>query len=77
MNSSKIIKTIRSYLRITQEELAVKLGVSRDIIANYENNRSIPPDDVMQHLIKMLVADRNNLIIINVYQMSSKMSHKS
>lgn len=39
INIPESIKSIRAALKITQRELADKIGATRDRIANYETNR--------------------------------------
>ena len=42
MNSSEIIKELRSYLNISQEDLARELKVSYATVNRWENGKSIP-----------------------------------
>ncbi len=38
-----ILKSLRAHEGLTQEELAIKLGIGRSIIGMYENNERTPP----------------------------------
>ncbi len=44
------IKQVRNHLNLSQKEFGQKLGVSRDVIANIENNRVEPQKIFVQHL---------------------------
>ena len=47
MRAIKILKNIRSALNLTQQDLADALGVSRDVVANWENGRVRIPADML------------------------------
>ena len=44
--NSRILQ-VRKYLNLSQKEFGNSLGVSRDVIANYENGRVIPPNSII------------------------------
>lgn len=44
---SEMIREKRKKLKITQRELAEMIGKTRWDIANYENEKAIPPGDVL------------------------------
>lgn len=46
----KIIKQLRSVHSLSQEDLAEQLGVSRQTISNWENDRTVPALDYMKKL---------------------------
>lgn len=46
---SRILQ-VRKYLKLSQKEFGDSLGVSRDVIANYENGRVIPPNSIIKLL---------------------------
>lgn len=52
-NSVEIIKAIRSKLGLSQNSLGSLLGVSRDIVAGWENNRSRVPGDMLLRAQKL------------------------
>lgn len=47
--NSRILQ-VRKYLNLSQKEFGNSLGVSRDVIANYENGRVIPPNSIIKLL---------------------------
>lgn len=50
MTIGKIIKQLRSVHSLSQEDLAEQLGVSRQTISNWENDRTMPALDYMKKL---------------------------
>ncbi|MBO8140226.1 MAG: LexA family transcriptional regulator [Thermosipho sp. (in: Bacteria)] len=54
MNIGEKIKNLRSERGLSQEELAKRVGVSRESISHYENGRVIPPIDVLEAIAKEL-----------------------
>lgn len=50
MTIGKIIKQLRSVHSLSQEDLAEQLGVSRQTISNWENDRTVPALDYMKKL---------------------------
>lgn len=46
---SRILQ-VRKYLQLSQKEFGNSLGVSREVIANYENGRSSPPNSIIKLL---------------------------
>lgn len=50
MTIGKIIKQLRSVHSLSQEDLAEQLGVSRQTISNWENDRMVPALDYMKKL---------------------------
>ena len=53
MNYGKFVKGIRKKFDLTQEQLAVLVGVKRTTIANYELNNIKPSADVLVKLQKI------------------------
>lgn len=47
---NKRIKLIRTYKKLTQSRFGEKLGVSRDVISNYESGRVNPKPLFINHL---------------------------
>lgn len=47
------IKGLRAALRLTQEELAGAIGVSRATIANWEQNRAAPSKLARREIIRL------------------------
>ena len=61
----KFISLRRKYLRLTQEELAEKIGVSKSAVAKWETERGIPDRDNLGRLSDVLnvsVDDLHRLI---------------
>ena len=50
----KFISKRRKYLRMTQEELAGKIGVSKSAIAKWETDGGIPDRDNLKKLAKVM-----------------------
>lgn len=55
------IKEARNNLKLTQEELAKSIGVTKGAIANYENEVSIPRIELLYKLFSNLKCDANYL----------------
>jgi len=49
----KRIKTIREVLRLTQEDLATILGVTKTTVWRYEDGRGLPGEDVTVRLLSL------------------------
>lgn len=47
------IKAIREALKLSQREFGKKLGVSRDVISNIENNRVAPKELLLRHICEL------------------------
>ncbi len=61
----RFISLRRKYLRLTQEELAEKIGVSKSAIAKWETERGIPDRDNLGRLAEVInvsVDDLHRLI---------------
>ena len=61
MSIGSRIKERRITLKLTQEELARLIGVTKGAIANYENEVSTPKIDLMYKLFDVLQCDANYL----------------
>jgi transcriptional regulator with XRE-family HTH domain len=48
------LAAIRTYRRLTQEELAVEVGVSGQTISNYENGRNSPHAEVLVRICRAM-----------------------
>ena len=53
MNFQKNIKNLRKNYNISQEELALRLGISRSSVANYENGQNFPNMDILLKMSKI------------------------
>lgn len=55
------LKEARNASNMTQEELALKIGVTKGAIANYENNVSHPKEEILYRLFDALNVEPNFL----------------
>lgn len=53
MNIGKKIKKLRLERNMSQEKLAKMLGISRESISQYENNKIIPPVNVLEQIAEV------------------------
>ena len=68
MSLGKFIAKRRKYMRLTQEELAEKINVSKSAIAKWETDAGIPDRDNLQRLAKAInvsVDDLHRIIDTN------------
>lgn len=61
MNISRIIKTRRKELGMTQEQMADRLGVSAPAVNKWENNVTFPDITLLPPLARLLETDLNTL----------------
>lgn len=61
MSIGSRIKEARLHKKLTQEQLASNIGVTKGAIANYENGVSVPKIDLMYKLFESLDVDANYL----------------
>lgn len=54
MTLGKIISARRKLLRLTQDELAVLMGVSKSAVAKWETDRGIPDRDNLKKLSEVI-----------------------
>lgn len=54
MNIGELIKTNRKAAKLTQQELANKIGISKNALWNYENNLRIPSIDIVFKICTVL-----------------------
>ena len=66
MSLGRFISSRRRYLRMTQEDLAEKIHVSKSAIAKWETNGGIPDRDNMQKLSSAL-----NVSVDDLYRIIS------
>ncbi len=60
METSLYLKTARVQLSLSQAGLGKTLGISRDKVANYENNRTPMPTEVYLKIEDILNNNENN-----------------
>ncbi len=61
MSIGSNIREARLRLNLTQEELARRIGVTKNAISNYENNVSTPKFELLDSLMSVLEIDANTL----------------
>ena len=66
MKIGEFIAIRRNYLRMTQEELAEQLHVSKSAIAKWETNRGIPDRDNINNIARVLKVSIDDLYRIIV-----------
>lgn len=63
MNFSEQIKKIRQDHQLTQQEIADKLGVSRQAVSNWENDRNLPDIELLIGISKTFQISLDQLIL--------------
>lgn len=63
MEFSEQIKMIRGRSKLTQEELAKKLNVSRQAVSNWENNRNLPDLEMLIKISSVFEISLDKLIL--------------
>lgn len=54
---NKRIKELRNFLHLSQKEFGEQIGVSRDVIANIENERATPSEPLIRLICRQFSAD--------------------
>lgn len=72
MSIGSRIKEARKHRSLTQEELALSIGVTKGAIANYENEVSVPKIDLLIKLMQTLDVDANYLYQDDVQMLNKK-----
>lgn len=62
MSLSETLKAIRESAGLTQEELAEKIGVQRNTVWRWENNRATMKADMLQSIAKALNVDSEQIM---------------
>ena len=62
MNLSDNLKKIRKENNLTQEDLAEKLGVSRQSVSKWESNQAYPEMDKVVQICKMFNLNMDDLL---------------
>ncbi|MBM7636003.1 helix-turn-helix transcriptional regulator [Streptococcus saliviloxodontae] len=63
MNFSQQIKSLRAKHKITQQEMAEQLGLSRQAISNWENDRNLPDIEMLILISKHYDISLDELIL--------------
>ena len=61
MNFPIIFKQLRKEKRLTQEQIAERLGVSKSTVSMYENGARVPPYEMMERISRLFDVDMNRL----------------
>lgn len=63
MDFGKQIKEIRTMYKITQEDMAKELNVTRQAISNWEKNKNLPDIEIIINIAKTYSYSLDNLIL--------------
>ena len=63
MDFGKQIKKLRAEQKITQEQMAEKLGISRQAVSNWENDRNLPDIEMLIFLSRVFGISLDELIL--------------
>ncbi len=66
MYISKNLKYLRSSRKLNQEQVADILGKKKAIIGQYENNRSIPPGDVLVQIAQLFQVSLDDFVFRDI-----------
>lgn len=58
------LKAIRNNLNLNQQEMASKLGVSKETYQNYENYKTFPDVNIVKKIVKVSNVDFNDIIFL-------------
>ena len=61
MNFPTIFKQLRKEKKLTQEQIATRLGVSKSTVSMYENGGRVPPYEMMERICRLFEVDMNRL----------------
>ncbi len=61
MNFPNIFKQLRKEKKLTQEQIAERLGVSKSTVSMYENGCRVPPYEMMERISRLFNVDMNRL----------------
>jgi len=61
MNFPTIFKQLRKEKKLTQEQIAARLGVSKSTVSMYENGGRVPPYEMMERISRLFEVDMNRL----------------
>jgi transcriptional regulator with XRE-family HTH domain len=75
VNFSEQIKKIRTNNKITQQQMADKLGISRQAISNWENDRNLPDIEMLITIAQVFNITLDELILggIDMNNMTEKL----
>ena len=70
------IRQVRQNASLTQEQLASKLGVTRQTISKWENGISVPDADIVSKMASILDVHVNEILGCDVSEVENKNSEK-
>lgn len=70
------LKELRINANLTQDELALKLSVSRSAVAKWEQGRGIPNKESLQDICKLFSIDEDDLFNYNDLEKNIKENHR-
>ena len=62
MDFGKQIKQMRLERKLTQEQMAEQLGVSRQAVSNWENNKNLPDLELIISMSRLFSVSLDDLI---------------
>lgn len=58
------IKSIRTNLNLNQQQMAEKLGISRETYQNYETYKTFPDVPIIKKIIELSKIDFNDIVFL-------------
>ena len=65
MDFGKQIRQIRKDAKLTQEQMAAKLNVSRQAVANWENNKNLPDLEMIITISRVFGLSLDQLMVVS------------
>ena len=77
MNLSDNLKKIRKENNLTQEDLAEKLGVSRQSVSKWESNQAYPEMDKVVQICKMFNLNMDDLLNQDIKEVNNSKQQRN
>ncbi|MGN9056696.1 helix-turn-helix domain-containing protein [Bariatricus sp. HCP28S3_A7] len=65
MDFGKQIRQIRKDAKLTQEQMAAKLNVSRQAVSNWENNKNLPDLEMIITISRVFGLSMDQLMVVS------------
>ena len=65
MDCGKQIRQIRKDAKLTQEQMAAKLNVSRQAVSNWENNKNLPDLEMIITISRVFGLSLDQLMVVS------------
>ena len=65
MDFGKQIRQIRKDAKLTQEQMAAKLNVSRQAVSNWENNKNLPDLEMIITISRVFGLSLDQLMVVS------------